>query len=215
MIAPPNPMHETSRRPLREGRPRGENQRQLLLAFVGSNPGVHILRASQVLGLNWNTCLHHVRRLEAEGRISTRKVQGRVCLFDRRSGAVAPRIAPVLLRDERNSEIARLLTQSPGLNQRTLADTLGMAASVIHRRLVRMEEAGLVERVQRSREVAVFATEAMHAAYAAARNVAAPVPAPVPNLPAAVAGEAADAPWLAWMADPAGEAGPADAALAP
>ena len=199
MIAPATPSPDT-RRLLRDGRPRGDTQRELLMAFVGSNPGIHILRASQVLGLNWNTCLHHVRRLEAEGRLSTRKVQGRVCLFDRKAGAVAPRIAPILLRDGRNADIARLLASSPGLNQRALAESLGMAASVIHRRLVRMEEAGLVERVQRSRETAVFATDALHVAFEAAQNVTSPVPAPMDN--PAPGTEAAEAPWLAWMAHP-------------
>lgn len=152
-------------RPLHPGRPQGDRQRQLLLGLVASNPGVHVLRAAYVLGLNWNTCLHHVRRLEGEGRIVLRRVQGRICIFDRSAGAASTRMAPLLLRDERNAEIARLVIATPGLNQKELATQLGMAASVVHRRVVRLEEAGLVHRAAGNRQVNLYATDALQAAW--------------------------------------------------
>ncbi|MCA1818771.1 MAG: winged helix-turn-helix transcriptional regulator [Thermoplasmatota archaeon] len=155
------------RAPVHEGRPKGDRQRQLLLALVAANPGVHILRAAALLGLNWNTCLHHVRRLEGAGTVTVRKVNGRVCLFDRKAGAASNRIGNLLLRDERNVNLAKLLIGSPGVNQKSLAGHMGVAASVVHYRLVRLEEAGLIQRVNRGREVCVFPTESLEAAFRA------------------------------------------------
>ena len=176
------------RPPVHEGRPKGDRQRQLLLALVASNPGVHVLRAAALLGLNWNTCLHHVRRLEGAGLVTVRKVSGRVCLFDRKSGSASSRIGNLLLRDERNMGLARLLIEAPGVNQKSLAGKLGVAASVAHYRLVRLEEAGLIQRVNRGREVCVFPTEAMESAYRTAMLNVAPVPAQTDSMDATAPG---------------------------
>ncbi|MHB8633656.1 MAG: winged helix-turn-helix transcriptional regulator [Thermoplasmatota archaeon] len=176
-----------ARRPQHRSRPRGERQRQLLLGLIASSPGVHVLRAASVLGLNWNTCHHHVRRLEAEGRIVVRKVAGLVCLFDRREGAVTPRLAPVALREARNNDIARMTMENPGKNQKEMAQSLGLAASVVHRRLLRMEELGLVHRVAHGREVSVFATDVLKAALAAAP--AAPMESAGGSAPSGIFGE--------------------------
>jgi len=158
------PAATAPRAPVHDGRPNGERQRALLVALVAANPGVHILRASNLLGLNWNTCLHHVRRLEGMGQLTVRKVNGRVCLFDRRGGAASNRLGTLLLRDARNAEVAKVLAASPGINQKALAQRVGIAPSVCHYRLVRLEEAGLVQRANHGREVAVFPTDAMLAA---------------------------------------------------
>ncbi|MEA3203947.1 MAG: hypothetical protein QOI63_1627 [Thermoplasmata archaeon] len=153
------------RAPSHPGRPSGERQRALLLGLVAANPGLHVLRAAYLLGLNWNTCLHHARRLEGERRIVLRKVAGKLCLFDRRDGAASTRLAPMLLRERRNADLARAVLGQPGLNQKALAAELGVAASVVHRRLLRFEEAGLVQRVAQARGLAIFATEALDAAW--------------------------------------------------
>ncbi|HEX2065183.1 MAG TPA: winged helix-turn-helix transcriptional regulator [Candidatus Thermoplasmatota archaeon] len=178
-----------TRAPSHPGRPSGERQRAFLLGLVAANPGLHVLRAANLLGLNWNTCLHHARRLEGERRIVLRKVAGRLCLFDRRDGAVAPRLAPLLLREGRNAEMARLILERPGLNQKGLAAALGVAASVVHRRLLRLEQAGLVDRLPQARGFAVFATPALEAAWSSPHLLPAPaalddgVPAHLAGLP--------------------------------
>lgn len=159
------PDAQPASRPLHPGRRAGERQRDLLVGLVAANPGLHLLRAASLLGLNWNTCLHHARRLEGERRIVVRKLNGRLCLFDRREGAVAARVAPLLLREERNADLARAVLAHPGLNQKALAQKLGLAPSVVHRRLLSLEEGGLVQRVQRERSVVVFATSTLEAAW--------------------------------------------------
>ncbi|MEA3143435.1 MAG: hypothetical protein QOG31_759 [Thermoplasmata archaeon] len=178
-LAAPEP-ETTLRAPSHPGRPSGERQRALLLSLVSANPGLHVLRAAYLLGLNWNTCLHHARRLEGERRIVLRKVAGKLCLFDRSEGAVAPRLAPMLLRERRNADLARAVLGSPGLSQKALAAELGVAASVVHRRLLRFEQAGLVERVPHARGLAVFGTDALEAAWLNPALFAAPLDDGIP-----------------------------------
>lgn len=154
----------TGRPPLQPGSAWGDRQRALLLALVDADPGIHILRAAHILGVNWNTCLHHVRRMAGEGTIVVAKVRGRLCLFDR-NGTVARRLVHVLLRDPRTADIARLLVTSPGLNQKELAQALGIAPSAVHRHMRMLQSANLVERVRNGREVTNQPAEALREAW--------------------------------------------------
>ena len=141
------------RPPLQPGRAWGERQRSLLRALVDADPGIHVLRAAHVLGMNWNTCYHHVRRMAGEGSIVVAKVRGKLCLFSRKEGMVARRVVNVLLRDPRTARIAHVLVATPGMNQQDVAAAVGIAPSAAYRHLCRLQSAGLVERVRRGREV--------------------------------------------------------------
>lgn len=171
------------RPPLQPGRAWGERQRALLKALVDADPGIHVLRAAHVLGMNWNTCYHHVRRMAGEGTIAVAKVRGRLCLFDRKEGMVARRVVNVLLRDPRTASIARVLVATPGMNQQDVAAAVGIAPSAAYRHLCRLQSAGLVERVRRGREVANQPTQTLRDAWLALERgdgipaVSAPSPA--------------------------------------
>jgi len=175
----------TVRMPLHPGRPRGERQRLLLLALVRANPGIHILRAAHLLGLNWNTCHYHAQRLAGEEKIAMRKVGSHICLFDWREGTAVHRFAPLLLRGGRTASLVQLIFEHPGASQQSLACSLGMAPSSIHRYLLRLERAGLVQRVHAGREVATFATDALTAAWSGSSppDSASPVPPPASPVP--------------------------------
>jgi predicted transcriptional regulator len=155
------------RPPLQPGRAWGERQRALLRALVDADPGIHVLRAAHVLGMNWNTCYHHVRRMAGEGTLVIAKVRGRLCLFDRKDGMVARRVVNVLLRDARTASIARVLVASPGINQQEVANAVGIAPSAAYRHLCRLKSAGLVERVRHGREVANQPTQMLRDAWLA------------------------------------------------
>jgi DNA-binding transcriptional ArsR family regulator len=155
------------RAPLQPGRAWGERQRALLRALVDADPGIHVLRAAHVLGMNWNTCYHHVRRMAGEGTIVVAKVRGRLCLFDRKEGMVARRVVGVLLRDPRTASIARVLVSMPGLNQQDIAARVGIAPSAAYRHLCRLKASGLVDRVRSGREVLHQPTQALRDAWLA------------------------------------------------
>ena len=173
------------RPPHPSGRAWGDRQRSMLLALVDADPGIHVMRAAHVLGMNWNTCYHHARRLALDGQVVVSKVGGKLCLFDRRHGAVAPRVGGVLLRDARTAAIVRLLLAGMRLNQQELANRLGIAPSAAHRHLRRLAKAGFVQRVREAREVLSVPTPALHEAWAA-HEASDGLTAPAANPPEAV-----------------------------
>lgn len=158
--------------PLKPGRPRGERQRALLLELVDADPGIHIQRAAHVLGMNWNTCYHHVRRMAGEGTLLMAKVRGRLCLFDPKDGSVARHAVHVLLRDARTASIVRVLVGSPGINQQDLAARVGIAPSAAYRHLCLLHGLGLVDRVRQARQVTNHATRLLQDAFEAREGAA-------------------------------------------
>lgn len=129
----------------------GDLHRQKILHTIRANPGIHLRRMAHIVGLSWNTCLHHLGVLEAHHLVVVRKVQGKICAFDTSRGAVASKTATCLLRDPRNLTVARYVAQHPGAHQRALAAGTDLAPSVVTRRLQSLEDAGLVERVRDGR----------------------------------------------------------------
>ncbi len=148
------------------GTQQGSHHRQKLLQLVRGDPGIHLRRAAHVMGISWNTCLHHVQRLEQAGLVTVKKVQGKVCVFDRTQGAVTGKTGTCLLRDDRNLTMARFLSENPGVHQRSICAATSLAPSVVTRRLQALEDAGLVERVREGRAIFVEPTAALDAALA-------------------------------------------------
>lgn len=157
----------SARSPLKAGSAWGDRQRALLLELAKADPGIHVLRAARVLGMNWNTCYHHIRRMAGEGTLAVVKVRGKLCLFDPKGGAVAGRLVHVLLRDARTASLAREVVTSPGLNQQDLAGRLGIAPSAAYRHLGLLQAAGLVERVRQGRQLSIRATPVLRDAWLA------------------------------------------------
>lgn len=146
------------------GTRQGSHHRQKILTLIRGDPGIHLRRLAHVVGLSWNTTLHHVHRLEAAGLVSTKKVQGRVCAFDRSRGAITGKSGTALLRDDRNTTVARFVVDNPGVHQRAICAATDLAPSVVTRRLQALEEAGLVERVRMGRVALVQPTDALEGA---------------------------------------------------
>jgi predicted transcriptional regulator len=156
-----------ARPPLNSGSAWGDRQRALLLELAVADPGIHVLRAAHLLGMNWNTCYHHVRRMAGDGLLAVVKVRGKLCLFDPKGGAVAGRMVHVLLRDARTASLAREVVTTPGLNQQDLAGRLGIAPSAAYRHLGRLQSAGLVDIVRQGRQLSIRATPTLRDAWLA------------------------------------------------
>ncbi len=136
--------------------------RQRILAVVRHNPGIHVGHVARLVGMAWNTVDHHIRRMERAGVVACVKVQGRIALFDATQGRVPNKRAQALLKDARNRVMLGCIVASPGSTQRGLADATGLAASVVHRRLASMEDAGLVYRTPDGRSNVVHPTRRAH-----------------------------------------------------
>lgn len=136
-----------------------EHVRQRLLWIVRADPGIHVRRMSLLTGMSWNACQHHLRTLEAAGALVSRKVGSRVCWYDRQQGAFRNKAAAALLRDRHNLRVVRAVSAEPGQSQSDLAHRLGCAPSSVHRRVRRMEQAGLLRRTEATGARHVFPTE--------------------------------------------------------
>jgi len=121
----------------------GALARRLIEGVVAADPGIHVARLAVLTGLGWGACEHHVARLRRSRRVLAVRVQGRVCLYpgDRRTPQKAAR---ALLRDALNRRVACLVLHAPGLSQREISERLGLATSVVHRRIHALEAAGAV-----------------------------------------------------------------------
>ncbi len=142
--------------------------RDRLISLVAANPGIHVRRLAMLTGMSWNNCQHHLRSLERNQQITSRKVDGRVCWFDRRHGAHRGKAATVVLRDPINKRIATAIRDHPGIHQQALAEQLDLAASVVHRRVIRLVDTGLVLRHQDSRRMILHAAASLEEALAPA-----------------------------------------------
>ncbi len=135
--------------------------RQRILAVVRADPGVHVRRVSLLTGMSWNACQHHLRSLEAEGTLVHRKVGARVCWYDASGGAFPHKAAAALLHEPRNLRVARAVAERPGQSQSRIAERLGYAASSVHRRVRRLEDAGLLRRSVATGAMRVYPTEGL------------------------------------------------------
>lgn len=142
--------------------------RARLHGMVRADPGVHLRRLAFLTGMSWNTCLHHLRRMERDGTVVCRKIQGKVCYFDKADGAVADKDALTLLREDRNQRIVRFIVDHPGTTQRAAAADLDLGTSALHRRVSRLEAAGVLARRAEGRCTYLFANDDIDTTLAAA-----------------------------------------------
>lgn len=138
-----------------------DRTRQRLHALISADPGIHVARIALLAGMSWNTCQYHLRTMEAEGQVLKKKVNGRVCWFDRTRGVLPDKTATCLLRNREYDRIARHILSHPGQSQLDSARGLQMTPSTLHRRVVRLEQAGLVMRRPDHREVRVYPSETL------------------------------------------------------
>ncbi len=127
--------------------------------MVAADPGVHVRRLAPLVNLSWNCCNSHLRILEREGRVVSRKVDGKLCWFDRETAAVQNKDARCVLRDSGHRAVAQEVLAQPGANQVTLAQSLRLADSSVHRHLARLEREGLIVRMSGGRSRQVFPTQ--------------------------------------------------------
>jgi predicted transcriptional regulator len=136
-------------------------KRQEILAYIATNPGVHLRRIGQELGISYGTLTYHIYRLEREGYVTWAQ-QGLFKRFysaagrARERGLRAPG-ASTLREAER--QIYELILGNPGLPQRTLATRLGLSRQSVHYHIKKMETAGFITKVPNGRETLIFATE--------------------------------------------------------
>jgi predicted transcriptional regulator len=124
--------------------------RERLLDTIRSRPGINKSGLCTALGLAWGTVDYHLRVLVREGRVALRP-EGRETRCFPGGLETGRRVVLAALADGSGSRIAFVLRHSPGQGVGELSQQLGLSSKVVRRRLLRMVEDGMLERVGKHR----------------------------------------------------------------
>lgn len=120
--------------------------RDRLLHAIRASPGINKTALCATLGLAWGTVDYHLRRLSRDRQVALRPEGRETRCFP---GGLEPHRKALLsaLADGSGSRIAFVLRHCPGQGVGALSQQLGLSSKVVRRRLLRMVEDGMLERV--------------------------------------------------------------------
>jgi DNA-binding transcriptional ArsR family regulator len=120
--------------------------RVALYRFVVDHPGVNVSDLVKEFGLGWGATVYHLRVLE-KNHLVVQSRQGRqVCYFQNGGTfSVAQRAGLSALRNANAALVARVVLAQPGVQQREICRSTGLAQPTVSWHLQRLEESGLVQ----------------------------------------------------------------------
>lgn len=132
-------------------------RRAQLHGLVCKTPGITVPDLCMATGLSRNTVLHHLRMLADQDMIVEKRM-GRTAHWFENGGRYGRehKAAYAVLRDDRSRDVARFVLQNPGTTQGQISRALGLAPSVIHWHMRRLEDAALVQRHKEGRTMQCF-----------------------------------------------------------
>lgn len=125
-------------------------RRAAIMDHIRADPGAEVSAVARKLDMARGVALHHIKRLRQEGFIRITKLNGRTALFAAESGHLGHEEATVLLRREASRNLYEAIRARPGIDQSTLADSLGITQQRVSLLLRRMLAAGVVSKDRES-----------------------------------------------------------------
>jgi DNA-binding transcriptional ArsR family regulator len=125
--------------------------RRRIVDHVAEHPGIHLRKVARDLGLALGTTEHHLHLLVRHGLLEVDEAQGQSCYF-------APGTPPedrflwVVLRQDAQRRVLRLLAADPDLAPADVGRRLGLSKAAVAYHLQRLEAWGLVERLRLGRQ---------------------------------------------------------------
>jgi len=127
--------------------------RQAIVTWVDEHPGGHLGELVRTLHLGWGNAHHHLDRMIAEGLLLQEHESNRVHLF--LPGQVPRderRLFSVLEHDCLRSLVS-VVNDNPGINQRKLAEELGITATAARKHVRRLVSEGILDQARRGKQV--------------------------------------------------------------
>jgi DNA-binding transcriptional ArsR family regulator len=129
------------------------SNRGLVLKYIENNPGAHLRKISQELGLAIGDTQYHLEMLEKSGKIRSRKIN-----FYRRyysASILGEREEMILafLRQETAKDILVYLIEHPHSTQSDLADFKRYSSPTISWHMSRLTEAGIVSKTREGKNI--------------------------------------------------------------
>jgi DNA-binding transcriptional ArsR family regulator len=159
----------------------GHPRREALYARILQEPGISLQALGEATGLSRTAVVHHLRLLEQQHLIVSRRV-GRGRHYFENGGRYGhdQKEAYAVLQNDRSRAVAEAIRARPGMMQKTLCAQLAIPPSIAHWHVTRLTQANLVQVVRQGRTVAYFPGHAMPALDGRARALPASEPAPMP-----------------------------------
>ncbi|HWH07839.1 MAG TPA: winged helix-turn-helix transcriptional regulator, partial [Candidatus Thermoplasmatota archaeon] len=130
--------------------------RAAILELVRQEPGIHASALLERLGKAHGVGEYHLAVLEREGFLTSVRTAGfRRCFV---TGAMthAEMRAVAALRDGQAEKLYRIIEATPGIHLTDLAARAGLTLPYVSRQVKALAEAGLVDKVQTGRAVALY-----------------------------------------------------------
>lgn len=127
--------------------------RQAIVRWVDAHPGGHLGGLVRDLRLGWGNAHHHIDRMRGEGLLVLEQESNRVHLF--RPGQVPReerRLFAVLEHDCLRN-VVEVVSDHPGINQRRLAEELGITPTAARKHVRRLVEEGILGASRDGRQV--------------------------------------------------------------
>lgn len=125
----------------------GCRTRQEILNIAAHSPGLTKTQICRKMGLALGTISHHIRILEAEQKISRRKIHGWTRLYIPSTPSIEMWLMP-LLRENIVHHLLAEIEKRPGLGIQDLSKTLGLSRKIVRRQLGALVGTGAVTRTE-------------------------------------------------------------------
>jgi len=125
--------------------------RRRIVDHVAEHPGVHLRKVARDLGLALGTTEHHLHLLVRHGLLEVGQAQGQSCYFTPGTPE-QDRLLWVVLRQDAQRRVLRLLAADPDLGPMDLARRLGLSKAAVAYHLQRLEAWGFVQRLRIGRQ---------------------------------------------------------------
>ncbi len=117
-----------------------------IAGYVGATPGAHFSKLRDDLSLGTGETQHHLRSLEREGTVESRKDGDYRRYFPAGRFTAYEQVALGYLRRETPRGMLIALLEDPSLSARALADRLGVSRPTVSKYAAQLDEANLLSR---------------------------------------------------------------------
>jgi predicted transcriptional regulator len=117
-----------------------------IAGYVGATPGAHFSKLRDDLSLGTGETQHHLRSLEREGTVESRKDGDYRRYFPAGRFSDYEQVALGYLRRETSRGMLIALLEDPSLSARALADRLGVSRPTVSKYAAQLDEANLLSR---------------------------------------------------------------------
>ncbi|WP_297508470.1 metalloregulator ArsR/SmtB family transcription factor [Thermococcus sp.] len=126
-------------------------RRDEILNFIRGKPGITFRELARELGLGIGDLQYHLRKLEAEGKVFSKRIGRRRYIFPAGLEEDAQRLI-VAIATETRRRILLLLLERP-MSQGEIAEALGVSQPTVSYHMRELEKLGVVEGVRNGKSI--------------------------------------------------------------